>query len=88
LIGKEKVISYNYKTRKICPSDWIFTIFTASIIVFPTCICQFWIIALNENIHVWLKIVNFIIVSISLTLCLYYLFKCSYTDPGIIPSVY
>jgi hypothetical protein len=47
LIGKEKLISYDYKSRKVCPSDWMFTIFTTSIIVIPTFICLFWVIALN-----------------------------------------
>jgi hypothetical protein len=45
LIGKEKLISYDYKSRKICPSDWMFTIFTTSIIVIPTLICILWVIA-------------------------------------------
>lgn len=35
-IGDNKSVSYNPKSKKICPSDWIFTIFTLALIIIPT----------------------------------------------------
>jgi hypothetical protein len=86
-IGFDGSVTYNSKTKKICPSDWMFTLFTLCLIVIPTALCLVVVIAMNEKFPIWLKIIFSIAICISVFLCLRMLYKCATTDPGILPNV-
>ena len=85
--GEEKAVKYNSESQKISPSDVCFTYFTLSLILIPSSLCLIVVICLNEYFAWWLKIILSILYIITLYASLYNLFKCSQTDPGIIPSI-
>ena len=84
--GEHKNLRYNAATRRLCPSDCGFTFLTLALILIPSSVCLFYVIPFSRY-EVWLKVVLTIVNSLSLALCLYYLLKCTYTEPGIIPSL-
>ena len=87
LIGKEGSFSYNSQSMRICPSDWIFTLFTVALIVVPTALALVVVVPMNEKIPIWLMIIFEILICISVFFSLNMLFKCATTDPGVIPNV-
>lgn len=40
-------VSYNYRTGRVCPADWLFLLLTLSVIVIPTALA-FYVILANE----------------------------------------
>lgn len=50
-------------------------------------LCLVVTINMNSTFVIWVKVFLSIIYSATLFLCMYQLFKCSFTDPGIIPSL-
>ena len=46
-IGKEGAFYYNARSRNVCPSDWVFTIFTVALIVIPTALVLVVVIPMN-----------------------------------------
>jgi len=47
LIGKEGAFSYNSESKRVCPSDWVFTIFTVALIVIPTALVLVVVVPMN-----------------------------------------
>ena len=80
-------MSYNTKTKKVCPSDWMFTVGTLLLIIIPTGLTISVVIAMNEHFSVWLMVLLSVLVLLTLYLCLSSLYNCSTTDPGVIPSL-
>jgi len=87
-IGADGSVTYNPKTKKVCPSDWIFTIFTLALIIIPTLLVLVIVIPMNEKFSIIMMILLSIAVCISVFICLRQLYKCSTTEPGILPSVH
>lgn len=87
LIGKEGALSYNSQSRRVCPSDWVFTIFTTALIVIPTALVLIVVVPMNEKIPIWVKIILEILICITAFLSLKMLFTCATTDPGVVPNV-
>ena len=87
LIGKKQEVKYNYISQRITPSDMCFVYFTLSIILIPTLLCIVVVIWMTDEFPIWLKVILSILDLITLYLCIYSLYKCSSTDPGIIPPV-
>lgn len=85
-IGKEGAFSYNSHSRRVCPSDWVFTIFTVALIVIPTALVLVVVVPMNEKIPIWLMILLEILICVTVFLSLRMLFKCATTDPGVIPN--
>lgn len=85
--GEEKAVKYNSESNKLSPSDVCFTYFTLALILIPSSLCLVVVICLNDQFPWWLKIILSILYIITLYASLYNLFKCSQTDPGIIPSL-
>lgn len=87
MIGKDGELSYNSQSKKVCPSDWVFAVFTVALIVIPTALALVVVVPMNEKIPIWLVIVFEIAICISVFFSLRMLYKCSTTDPGVIPNV-
>jgi hypothetical protein len=87
LIGKKKEVKYNYTSERITPSDMCFVYFTLSIILIPTLLCIIVVIWMTEAFPIWLKLILTLLDLTTLYFCLYFLYKCSSTDPGIIPPL-
>ena len=85
-VGDQQRVKYNSKTRRVCPSDWLFVIFTTSIIVVPTIIAVY-LIQTNEILQMAIKIIVTVIVLAWMYMSLKSLYTCSMSDPGIIPSI-
>ena len=86
-IGCEKSVTYNTKSKRVCPSDWMFTVGTLLLILVPTFLAITVVVAMNEHFPVWLMILLTLCILLTLYLCLSSLYNCSTTDPGIIPSL-
>ena len=80
-------MKYNYTSERITPSDMCFVYFTLSIILIPTILCITVVIWLTEAFPLWLKLLLTVLDLLTLYFCLYFLYRCSSTDPGIIPSI-
>lgn len=86
-IGCEKSLTYNSKSKRVCPSDWMFTVGTLLLILVPTFLAITVVIAMNEHFPLWLMVLLSFCILLTLYLCLSSLYNCSTTDPGIIPSL-
>ena len=87
-IGNTGKVRYNAKTGRLWPSDFCFTMCTLSLILVPTALCYYWAIFRAETIEmVFVKVLLACIYTIFLTLSLRNLYKCSFTEPGVIPSL-
>ena len=86
-VGTEKSVTYNTKTKKVCPSDWMFTMGTLLLIIVPTGLTISVVIAMNDHFPIWLMVLLTFCILLTLYLCLSSLYKCSTTDPGVIPSL-
>lgn len=87
VLGEKEALKYNSKTQRLCPSDCGFTTITFILILVPSAFCLGYIILFGQVFDIWLRALLFIINGGTLFLCLYNLCKCTYTEPGIIPSL-
>ena len=85
--GRRKEVTYNPSSGKVCGSDSNFLVLTLTLILVPSVLCFVVVILMNPHFRVWEKAVLTLVYALSLFLCLNMLFKCSFTDPGIIPVV-
>ena len=83
--GGRNEISYNTKTNRVCGADACFLSMTLVLILVPS-LLAFTVIFLHSHMYLGVKIFMTVILSATLFLCLYQLYKVSSTDPGIIPS--
>ena len=86
-IGVDKSLTYNTRTKKVCPSDWMFTLGTLILILVPTGLAICVVIAMNSHFPIWLMILLTLCILLTLYLCLSSLYNCSTSDPGVIPSL-
>lgn len=85
--GREQNVSYSPASGCLSPSDNSFLAITLTLILVPSLLCLVVVIFLNYRFEIWLKVLLTIIYAISLYMCLSQLFKCSFTDPGILPAL-
>ena len=85
--GDKKNMSYNSRTKRVCPADWPFILITLFLILTPSLLCLVVVIIMNDKFSIELKVFLVIIYVTSLAVCLWSLYYCSSTEPGIIPSL-
>ena len=89
LVGAHKSMCYDSKRKCYWPSDFKFTMFTFTIIFLPASVCfacPIWGSDPDE-IEIEVKVCLTVIEAFFLLMSLYNLFKCAFTEPGIIPSL-
>lgn len=85
--GRRQEISYNSETGRVIGSDSCFLWLTCALIILPTLICLSIVILYNPSFDPFSKYTCTIAITASLFLSLRSLFVCSFSDPGIIPSL-
>ena len=82
-------MSYNSKTKSLCPSDGKFTILTMLAIIVPAGL-SFYVIWFcdSEKIDFITKIILSSIYGFFLFLSVFYFCMTAFSDPGILPSIY
>lgn len=88
LIGTRKRLRFYPRCGCLCPSDRWFLVVTMSFILVPTLLLLIKVIIANPYFETWLKILLACLDGMTLFMCVYSLFKCSFKDPGIIPSLF
>ena len=78
-------ITYNKRTKRICPSDWICFCVTHIIIIPPTAMILY-VLVISDFVALWFKIVFIILNIISTYGSIRNLWKAAFTNPGIIPK--
>lgn len=86
-VGNKGKVVYNARTRRLWPSDLRFTMVTNSLIHVPTTLCYLYAIIWAETMSTALKVVVLIIYTFSIYGSCRNLYKCSFTEPGIIPTI-
>ena len=83
-----KIGNYTYypKSKCMCPKDWKYTLIPLTIILVPSGIC-FYFIFNTANINKSEFFTLTIVYAISLITILWFWFKTTFTDPGIIPKI-
>ena len=80
-------VTYNPDTKRMWPSDLGFTLCTLTLIIVPTTLCYIYAIIMAETYGTVMKVFVFLVYCVSIYGCLRNLYKCSFTEPGVIPPI-
>ena len=86
-IGNKGAVKYNAKTGRLWPSDIGFTLCTLTLILGPSSLCFMYAIILAETLNTLAKVLLVLFYLSSIYMSLRNLYKCSFTEPGIIPTL-